>query len=82
MLGMRGVRLGLIHPEIYEMQARAVVPRARAVRERSGHGAAGVEVMIPLVAYERELELVRELVLRVAAEEGVRARRGTSRSAR
>jgi pyruvate,orthophosphate dikinase len=69
MLGTRGVRLGLIHPEIYEMQARAIFRAARAVRERTGH-ALRVEIMIPLVAYARELELARDLVLRVAVEEG------------
>jgi pyruvate, orthophosphate dikinase len=70
MLGTRGVRLGLIHPEIYEMQARAIFRAARAVQERRG-SAPRVEIMIPLVAYARELELARELVLRVAEEEGV-----------
>ena len=70
MLGTRGVRLGLIHPEIYEMQARAIFRAARAVRERTGR-APRVEIMIPLVAYARELELARDLVLRVAVEEGV-----------
>ena len=50
MLGTRGVRLGLIHPEIYEMQARAIFRAARAVRERTGR-APRVEIMIPLVAY-------------------------------
>jgi pyruvate,orthophosphate dikinase len=70
MLGTRGVRLGLIHPEIYEMQARAIFRATRAVRERTGH-APRVEVMIPLVAYAAELAMARELVLRVAAEEGV-----------
>ena len=40
MLGTRGVRLGLIHPEIYEMQARAIFRAARAVRERTGRCAA------------------------------------------
>jgi pyruvate, orthophosphate dikinase len=69
MLGTRGVRLGLIHPEIYEMQARAIFRAARAVRERTGH-ALRVEIMIPLVAYARELEIARDLVLRVAVEEG------------
>ena len=34
MLGTRGVRLGLVHPEIYEMQARAIFRAATAVRER------------------------------------------------
>ncbi|NLT05793.1 MAG: pyruvate, phosphate dikinase [Solirubrobacterales bacterium] len=69
MLGTRGVRLGVIHPEIYEMQARAIVRAARAVADRSGE-APRIEVMIPLVAYERELDLMRELVERIAAEEG------------
>jgi pyruvate,orthophosphate dikinase len=71
MLGTRGVRLGLIHPEIYEMQARAIFRAARIVRERTGH-APRVEVMIPLVAYAEELATARDLVLRVAVEEGVK----------
>ena len=78
MLGTRGVRLGLLHPEIYEMQARAIFRAARAVRARTGH-APTVEVMIPLVAYARELELARALVERVAAEEGCRGRRRSAR---
>jgi pyruvate,orthophosphate dikinase len=69
MLGTRGVRLGLIHPEIYEMQARAIFRAVRAVRERTGN-APRVEIMIPLVAYARELEIAKDLVLRVAGEEG------------
>jgi pyruvate,orthophosphate dikinase len=69
MLGTRGVRLGLLHPEIYEMQARAIFRATVAVRERTGR-APRVEIMIPLVAYARELELARDLVMRVAAEEG------------
>jgi pyruvate,orthophosphate dikinase len=69
MLGTRGVRLGLIHPEIYEMQARAIFRAVRALDECTG-SAPRVEIMIPLVAYARELELASELVIRVAAEEG------------
>jgi pyruvate,orthophosphate dikinase len=69
MLGTRGVRLGLLHPEIYEMQARAIVRAAKAVGQRNG-GEPHLDVMIPLVAYERELSYMRELVERVAAEEG------------
>jgi pyruvate, orthophosphate dikinase len=68
MLGTRGVRLGILHPEIYEMQARASLRAALAVRERTG-AAPELEIMIPLVAYERELELMRALVERVAGEE-------------
>jgi pyruvate, orthophosphate dikinase len=69
MLGTRGVRLGIIHPEIYEMQVRAIVRAARAVGERSDEAPA-VEIMIPLVAYEGELRRMRELVERVIGEEG------------
>ena len=52
MLGTRGVRLGLIHPEIYEMQARAIFRAAAAVRA-NGHKPARLEIMVPLVAYAR-----------------------------
>jgi pyruvate,orthophosphate dikinase len=65
MLGTRGVRLGVLHPEIYEMQVRAILRAARAVPE-----APRLEIMIPLVAYEQELEQMRALVERVAGEEG------------
>ena len=70
MLGTRGVRLGIMHPEIYEMQVRAIARAARAIHERTGR-APRLEIMIPLVAYERELELVRARVLSVAEEEGL-----------
>jgi pyruvate,orthophosphate dikinase len=65
MLGTRGCRLGVLHPEIYEMQVRAIVGAALAVRERTGE-APLLEIMIPLVAYERELELMRDLVVETA----------------
>ena len=69
MLGTRGVRLGILHPEIYEMQVRAIVRAALAVRERTG-SPPKLEIMIPLVAYEQELQTMRELVERVAGESG------------
>ena len=75
MLGTRGVRLGLIHPEIYEVQVRAIFRAAAAVRERTGQ-APHLEIMIPLVAYAREFEQAREQVMRVAADEGFAAGRG------
>ena len=65
MLGTRGVRLGILYPEIYRMQADAIFSAARAVKARSGR-APHLEVMIPLVDYERELELMRALVLESA----------------
>ncbi|MDQ3850870.1 MAG: pyruvate, phosphate dikinase [Actinomycetota bacterium] len=70
MLGTRGCRLAILHPEIYEMQVRAIARAARAVAERLGH-ASQLEVMVPLVCYERELEVVRDLICRVAGEEGL-----------
>jgi pyruvate, orthophosphate dikinase len=62
MLGTRGVRLGILFPELYEMQVRALFA---ASAKTPG---ARLEVMVPLVAYERELELMRGLIERVAAE--------------
>ena len=69
MLGTRGCRLGLMFPEIYEMQVRAIVRAARAVQERTG-AAPLVEIMHPLVGFAEELRRLRELTLRTAAEEG------------
>ena len=69
MLGTRGCRLGIVHPEIYAMQVHAIVRAAKAVRERSGD-APQLELMIPLVAYEQELSHMRRLVDRVVEDEG------------
>jgi pyruvate, orthophosphate dikinase len=64
MLGMRGCRLGLVYPEIYEMQVRAIVRAALAV------SAGKVEIMHPLVGFAEELRRLRALTERVIAEEG------------
>jgi pyruvate,orthophosphate dikinase len=69
MLGWRACRLGLYFPEIYEMQVRAIVRAAIAVRDRAG-AAPLVEIMHPLVGFAEELRRLRELTVRVAAEEG------------
>jgi pyruvate, orthophosphate dikinase len=69
MLGWRACRLGLFFPEIYEMQVRAIVRAALAVRERGG-SAPLVEIMHPLVGFGEELRRLRELTERVAAQEG------------
>src|SRR5579884_4304252 len=63
MLGTRGVRLGILYPEIYEMQVHAIMRAAKAVDEPPHP-----EIMIPLVAYEHELEIARELVVSVGSE--------------
>ncbi|WP_019515847.1 pyruvate, phosphate dikinase [Sphingomonas sp. Mn802worker] len=61
MLGHRGCRLGVTYPEIYEMQARAIFEAAIDVAEKSGE-APIPEVMIPLVATKRELDLMKAVV--------------------
>jgi len=68
MLGTRGCRVGLMFPEIYEMQIRAIARAARAVQERSGE-APLVEVMHPLVGFREELARLRDLTESVWAEE-------------
>src|SRR5207237_2969000 len=67
MLGTRGCRLGLMFPEIYEMQIRAIARAARAVQERTGD-APLVEVMHPLVGFREELARLRALTETVWAE--------------
>ncbi len=67
MLGHRGCRLGISYPEIYEMQARAIFEGAIAATAEAGR-APVPEIMIPLVATQRELEITRAQVDRVAAE--------------
>ena len=52
MLGMRGVRVGVTVPEIYEMQARAIF---EATAEASKNGPVVPEIMIPLVSAKREV---------------------------
>ena len=66
MLGHRGCRLGISFPEISEMQARAVFEAAAEVQKRGRK--VRPEIMIPLVAFPRELKLQLEIVHRVAAE--------------
>jgi pyruvate,orthophosphate dikinase len=68
MLGTRGCRLGIVWPEIYEMQVRAIARAARAVKERTGE-APVVEIMHPLVGFKEELRRLRELTEQVMAEE-------------
>ena len=74
MLGFRGCRLGLIYPEITQMQARAIFEAAANITR--GRGRAEPEVMIPLVGHVKELQLQADIVRRVAeevmTEQGVR----------
>jgi pyruvate,orthophosphate dikinase len=65
MLGHRGCRLGITYPEIYEMQARAIFEAAAALVKEGE--TVEPEIMIPLVAWSKELELMKALVDRTAA---------------
>jgi pyruvate, orthophosphate dikinase len=68
MLGTRGCRLGLLWPEIYEMQVRAIIRAAVAVEERTGE-APMVEIMHPLVGFAEELHRLRAITVATANEE-------------
>ncbi len=66
MLGMRGVRLGIVVPELYELQVRAVAEAYADLRERGQDPRP--EIMIPLVAAVQELELLRERTAAAVAD--------------
>lgn len=72
MLGLRGCRLGVIYPDIYEMQVQAIIEAACNVQKK------GIkvipEIMIPLVGTEGEMRILKNEVERVAEE--VMAKRG------
>jgi pyruvate, orthophosphate dikinase len=67
MLGHRGCRLGITYPEIYEMQALAIFEAAAAVMQETGE-AVEPEVMVPLIATRRELDILKEIIDRAAGE--------------
>src|SRR5690606_6334721 len=75
MLGFRGCRLAIRYPEIAEMQARAIFEAAVNAGRKTGRPAMP-EIMIPLVAYRAEFDIVREVIVRTAraveAETGAR----------
>ncbi|MFF4987568.1 pyruvate, phosphate dikinase [Streptosporangium saharense] len=71
MLGLRGVRLGLVIPGLFAMQVRAIAEAAKAVE------GARAEIMIPLVGAVQELEYVKDEAQRILAEVGVEALVGT-----
>ena len=66
MLGLRGVRLGLVVPGLFAMQARAAL-EAAAERIRAG-GVPRVELMIPLVGAVQELDAIKHEIIQVARE--------------
>jgi pyruvate,orthophosphate dikinase len=67
MLGLRGSRLGIVYPEIYETQVRAIF---EAVKECGGD--ALPEVMVPLIATKAEMDILKSMIDRIAAEVGVK----------
>lgn len=70
MLGLRGCRLGITHPELYGMQVRAIMEAACQLKKEGGDPK--VEIMIPLVAHVNELETLRnesEAVIKQVTEE-------------
>jgi pyruvate, orthophosphate dikinase len=81
MLGLRGVRLGILFPEIYDMQIEAIFKAAEAALRKGVNVRPGI--MIPLVGHANELKQMRELVDKVAAQvlseefKGFRYRVGT-----
>lgn len=74
MLGHRGCRLGISYPEIYEMQARAILEAAAIVSKELGETVVP-EIMIPLVATKRELEILKGKIAGVAS--AIKAESGT-----
>ena len=69
MLGTRGVRLGLLRPEIYRMQARAMAAAAANVR-REGYEPI-VEILVPLVQFPEELERMKEILRQELKDEDI-----------
>ncbi len=73
MLGHRGCRLGITYPEIYEMQARAILEAALSVEEQGG-APVQLEIMIPLVGFKNELDMLAGRIAGVA--DAIRTERG------
>ncbi|MGB9815318.1 MAG: pyruvate, phosphate dikinase [Thermoplasmata archaeon] len=67
MIGFRGCRVGIIYPEIYEMQVRAIIRAAVKVKEEGKNVIP--EIMIPLVGIEGEIRILRERLIPIAEEE-------------
>jgi pyruvate,orthophosphate dikinase len=61
MLGHRGCRLGISHPEIYKMQARAIFEAGFNIKKKTGKEPK-IEIMVPLVCIPKELEILRKII--------------------
>ena len=66
MLGHRGARLGITFPEIYEMQAKAILEAgAELFKEKIK---VNIEIMIPLIFSSKELELIKASILKISKQ--------------
>ena len=74
MLGFRGCRLGLVYPEITEMQARAIFEASIAAAKSTGKPVTP-EIMVPLVGFVKELEMLKAVI--DATAKAVEAETGT-----
>lgn len=66
MLGLRGCRLGIMYPEVYDMQAKAIIEAAIAINKKGGNAIA--EIMIPLVAGVKEFAILKERIEKIITE--------------
>ncbi len=69
MLGMRGSRLGIVYPEIYQMQVTAIFEAAAAVKAETGETVLP-EIMVPLIATKAEMEILARMIAQVAETAG------------
>jgi len=69
MLGMRGSRLGIVYPEIYQMQVTAIFEAAAVVKAETGETVLP-EIMVPLIATRAEMETLARMIAQVAAAAG------------
>ncbi|HEX2753638.1 MAG TPA: putative PEP-binding protein, partial [Alphaproteobacteria bacterium] len=69
MLGMRGSRLGIVYPEIYQMQVTAIFEAAAAVKAETGETVLP-EIMVPLIATKAEMEILARMIAQVTETAG------------
>jgi pyruvate,orthophosphate dikinase len=68
MLGLRGSRLGIVYPEIYEMQVRAIFEAALAVKKETGETVLP-EIMVPLIASKAEMDILKAMIDKIAPKD-------------
>ncbi|MEZ0223196.1 MAG: pyruvate, phosphate dikinase [Alphaproteobacteria bacterium] len=69
MLGLRGSRLGIVYPEIYETQVKAIFEAAVAVKKETGETVIP-EIMVPLIATKAEMDILKVMIDKIAASVG------------